>query len=113
MTTVLLWMARLDAFDADAQTEPPDSELAEVEQSVRGSEGHTVIAADVGGQAALFKKSLKHSESVIFSRRGKSLTSEKKPAGVVGDGERIAIFAIPEHELALVVGAPELIGPLP
>ena len=31
-------------------------------------------------------------------------------AGEVGDGQRIAIAAIGEHELALVVRAPQLIG---
>ena len=59
VTTVLLGMARLDAFDADAQAEPPDRELAQGEQGMSGSEGNAVIAADVGGQATLFKKPLK------------------------------------------------------
>jgi hypothetical protein len=45
-------MARFDALDADPQAEPPDREFAQVEQSVRGSERHTVVAADVGWQAA-------------------------------------------------------------
>jgi len=31
-------------------------------------------------------------------------------AGEVGDGQRIAIAAIGEHELALVIGAPQIIG---
>ena len=56
MTAVLLRMAGLDAFDANAQAEPPDGELAQVEQGVCGSEGHAVVAADVGGQAALLEK---------------------------------------------------------
>jgi hypothetical protein len=29
---------------------------------------------------------------------------------VIGNGERVAILPIGEHELALVVGAPELVG---
>ena len=56
VTAVLLRMAGLDALDANAQPQPPDRQLAQVEQSMRGSERHAVIAADVGGQAALFKK---------------------------------------------------------
>jgi hypothetical protein len=56
MTPVLLRMAGLDALNTDPQAEPPHRELAQVEQRMCGSERHTVIAADVGGQAALFKK---------------------------------------------------------
>src|SRR5260370_31565851 len=48
---------------------------------MRGSERHTVIAADVGGQAALFKKPLKHSESVLFPGRRKGFTREQKTSG--------------------------------
>jgi hypothetical protein len=44
MTAVLLGMARLDAFDADSQTQPPDGKLAQVEQNMRGSERHSVLA---------------------------------------------------------------------
>ena len=55
MTAILLGMTRLDAFNANAQPEPPDGEFAQVEQSVCGSEGDAVIATDVGGQATLFK----------------------------------------------------------
>ncbi len=65
-----------------------------LKQSVRGSERHTVIAADVGGQAALFKKPLKYGESVVFPGRRKRLTREEKAAGVVGDGERVAVLVI-------------------
>ena len=64
MPAVLLRMAGLDAFDADAQPKPPHGQLAQVEQRVSGSEGHAVVAADVGRQAALAKKSLKHSERI-------------------------------------------------
>ena len=55
MTAILLGMTRLDPFNANPKSEPPDSEFAQVEQGVGGSEGDTVIAADAGGQATLFK----------------------------------------------------------
>jgi len=74
VTPVLLRMGRFDPFDADAQAQPPHGELAQVEQRVCGSEGHAVVAADVGGPATLLKKPLKHSESVVFTGRRKSLT---------------------------------------
>src|SRR6266581_1758019 len=109
---VLLGVARLNPLDANTEPEPPDRELAQIKQGVRGSEGHAVIAADVGGQAALLKKPLKHSESVVFPGRRKGFTGEQKPAGVVGDGQRIAVLMIPQQKLAVVIGAPQLIGAL-
>jgi hypothetical protein len=66
-----------------------------------GSEGHAVISADVGGQAALLKKPLKYSKSVIFSGREKGFASEEITAGVVGDGQRIAVMMVAQQELAL------------
>ena len=74
-----------------------------------GSEGHAVVAADVGGKTALFKKLLKYSESVVFRGRRKSLTSEEKATGVVRDGE-LAALVTSEQELTLVIDAPQLVG---
>jgi len=70
VATILLRMSRLDAFDGDAQAKPPDSEFAEVEQSMRGGEGHSVITANVGGQTALLKQPFKRGESVVFAGGG-------------------------------------------
>ncbi len=55
MTAILLWMARLDPFDADAQPEPSDGELAQVEERVRRSERNTVVAADADGRPRSLK----------------------------------------------------------
>ena len=110
MAAILLRMARLNALDANAEPEPPNRELAQIEQGVSGSEGNTVIAADVRRQAALLKKPLKHGKSVIFFGGREGLTGEEIPAGVIGDGQRIAVLMIAQQELALVIGAPKLIG---
>ena len=83
-----------------------------MEQSVRGSKGHAVVTADVGGQATLLEKPLKHRESVVFSGRRKRFTSEEKTAGMIGDGERITVLAIGKQELAFVIGTPDLVGSL-
>src|SRR5574340_1014633 len=77
------------------------------------SEGHAVVAANAGGQAALFKKPFKYGESVVFSGRRKRLTSEEKAAGVIRDRQRIAILTIAQQELAFVIGAPQFVGALP
>src|SRR4029077_8128923 len=113
VSAILLGMARLDAFDTNAEAKPPDGEFVEVEQSVRGSEGHTVITANVGGQGALAKKPFKYGKSILLPSRGKRLTGEQRTAGVVGDRERVAVVLVAEQELAFVVGAPEFIGSLP
>src|SRR6266853_4972057 len=55
MPAILLRMTGLDAFDGDAQAQPPDRERGEVEQRGGRGEGHAVVRADASGQAALFK----------------------------------------------------------
>ena len=77
---------------------------------MRGSERHAIITTDVGGQAALAKKPFKHRKSVVFFGGRKSLTGQKKTAGMVGDRQRITILTISEQELPFVIGAPELVG---
>ena len=103
------WPGRI-AFDADTQAEPPDGELAEVEQGMGGSEGHAVVAEDIGGQTTFFKKPLKYGKSIIFFGGRERLAGQEKTAGVIGDRQRIAVVMIPQQELALVIGAPQLIG---
>jgi len=110
MAAVLLGMAGLDSFNANPQPEPPDCQLAQVKQGVGGSERNAVVTADVGRQAALLKKPLKHRKSVIFAGGRKSLTGEEKTASVISDGEWIAALMIAQQELALVIGAPQLIS---
>ena len=112
VTPVLLRMGGFDPFDADAQAQPPHGELAQVEQRVCGSEGHAVVAADVGGQAALLKKPLKHGKSVVFFGGRERLAGQQVSAGMIGDREWVAVVMIPEQELAFVIGTPELIGAL-
>jgi hypothetical protein len=55
------------------------------------------------------KEPFKH-ESVGFFGGREGLTGEEKTAGVIGDGQRIAVLMIAEQELAFVIGAPQLIG---
>jgi len=73
----LLWMAWFDP-SMPMPNRSPRPRVCSGEQSVSGSEGHTVTAADVGWQAALLKKPFKHSESKVFSGRGKSFAGKKK-----------------------------------
>src|SRR2546427_12183413 len=98
MAAVLLGMAGLDSFNANPQPEPPDCQLAQVKQGVGGSEGNAVVTADIGGQAALLKKLLKHGKSVIFAGGRKSLTGEEKTASVMRDRHWIGGLVIPQPE---------------
>ena len=112
MPAVLLRMTRLDAFDGDAQTQPPDGELREVEQGVGRGKGHTVVGADAARQAALLEQSLKGRKSKRFTGGFQSFTEEEKARGVIGDGQRVAVFFVAQQELAFVIGAPQLVGSL-
>jgi hypothetical protein len=42
-----------------------------------------------------------------------ALVNQQIALGVVGDRQRITVLTIPEQELALVVGASEIVGTLP
>ncbi len=77
MPTILLRMTGLDAFDGDAQTQPPDGELGEVEQGVRRGEGDTVVGAHTARQAALLEQPLKGCKRKGFTGRFQSLTEEE------------------------------------
>src|SRR5436853_2965085 len=94
VTTILLGSTGFDALDANTQAKPPDRKFAQVKQG------------------ALLKEPLKHREGVVFSGRGKRFTSEQKTAGVIGNRERITVWAIAQQELAFVIRTPELIGAL-
>ena len=77
-----------------------------------GSEGDAVVAADVGRQTAFFKQSLKDRKGEVFAGRGQRLAGQQVAAGMIGDGQRVAVVMIAEQELALVIRAPQFIGML-
>src|SRR5688500_14029414 len=110
VAAVLLRMARSDALDGDAETEPPDGKLRQIEEGVRAGEGNAVVGADGGGQAALPEEALEGGDRRLLTGGVERLAHEQEAGGVVGDGERIAVAAIAEPELALEVGAPQIVG---
>jgi hypothetical protein len=112
VAAVLLRVARLDALDGDAQAQPPDGELGEIEQGIGAGEGHAVVGADGARQAALAEELLEGCDGEVFAGGLERLAQEQETRGVVGDGERIAVAAVAELELALEVGAPEIVGRL-
>src|SRR5215469_2217350 len=110
MAAVLLRMTRLDALDGNAEPQPPDGESAQVEETVGRGEGDAVVGTNGMGQTAFLEKALKGRKRALFLDRLHGFAEQKITAGVVGNGERVAIFFVFQHELALVVGAPQSIG---
>ena len=94
----------------DAQPQPPDRQLAQAEQGMGAGEGHAVVGADGLGQAELLEDALEHGEGIDLLGGRQRLAGEQVAAGEVADGERVAVAPIGEHELALVVGAPQVVG---
>src|SRR5215472_812250 len=109
MAAVLLRMTRLDSLDGNAEPQPPDGESAQVEETIGRGEGHAVVGTNGLGQAAFFKQAFKSGESSLFLDRLHRLAEQQVTAGVIGNGKGITISLIPQHELALVVGAPQRI----
>ena len=109
MAAVLLRMTRLDSLDGNAEAQPPDGESAQVEETIGRGEGHAVVGTNGLGQAALFKQALKSGKSSLLLDGLHSLAEQQVTAGVIGNGEGVTIPLIREHELALVVGAPQSI----
>jgi len=108
--SVLLWASWLDALERDAEPQPPDRERGEPKERPATGEGYPVICPDRFGQAVFAKESLEDGDGVLSSGVAERLTADEIATREVDDGERIAVAAIGEHELALVVGAPEVVG---
>jgi len=99
-----------DAFDRNPEPEPPDREFGEVEDRIGACEGHAVVGADGVWRAELLEDILENSEGAGLPGALQGFAGNQVTAGEVGDGQRIAVAAIGQHELALVVGAPQIIG---
>jgi hypothetical protein len=77
----LLRVARLDALDGDAEPEPPDRELGEIEEGVWAGEGDAFVGADGLWQSALKtegSKAVNARSSLVDSRASQS--SRKREA---------------------------------
>ena len=109
VTAVLLGVAGFDAFDCNAKPEPPDGQFRQVEQAVWAGEGNPVIGADGGGQAAFGKQLLEGGEGGFLAHRFQRFAEQQETRGMVGDRQGIAVAAVAELELALEVGAPQVV----
>ena len=69
-------------------------------------EGNAIVGTDATRQAALLEQTLKGSKSKGFAGGFKSFTEEQIARGMIGDGQRVAVFFVAQQELAFVIGAP-------
>ena len=109
MPAVLLWIAGLDALDADPEAQPPDRELAQTEEGVAAGEGTAIVGADDRGSPKSLKARSNTVNAYVSLVVVQRVAAQQVAAREVGDGQRIAIALIGEHELTLVVGAPQIV----
>src|SRR4029450_10941633 len=75
--TILLRMTGLDAFDVDAQAQPPDGEGAGAIQGGGGSKGDAVVCANGVREAKFLEGALEDGAGEFFLRRGQRLKGEE------------------------------------
>src|ERR1700745_690973 len=109
VAAVLLRVARPDALDGDAEPQPPHREFGEIEEAVRTGERHAIVGPDRPGPATPLEELLEGSDDKVLASRFKGFAEQEKARGVVGDSQRKTIPAIAELELALEIGAPEVV----
>jgi len=80
---------------------------------MRRGEGNTVIGADGPGQTAFVEEAFKGGKGELFAVGFQRFAQQQVARGIVGDRQRITIPFIVELELALVIGAPEVVGMQP
>src|ERR1700685_2631024 len=81
MAAVLLRVAGLDALDLDAESEPPDRELAQPVERVGACEGDAVVGANGLWQAELLERGFEHREGIGLLGGGECLAGEQVAAG--------------------------------
>src|SRR5688572_11733028 len=104
MAAVLLRVTGLDALDRDAEAEPPDRHLGQVEQGIRAGKGNAIVGTNGLRHAPLLEELLEGRDSEILAGGVQSFTKQQEARGVVGDGQRIAVLPIAEPELTIEVG---------
>src|SRR6266851_5952100 len=109
MPAVLLWAAGLDEFRQDAQADPPRRKLRQAGQR-GGGKRHAVVSANPRRQPILPEQPREDRFGLVDGRRAQRLTAQEITAEAVRHRQRIAVPPIARPELALVVGAPEVVG---
>jgi hypothetical protein len=88
----------------------PGRQLGEVEEGIRAGERDAIVGADGTGQTAFAKQLLEGGDGEVLAGRFQGLAHQQEARGVVGHREGIAVAPVAELELALEIGAPEIVG---
>jgi hypothetical protein len=75
-----------------------------------GGERHTVVGADALWQAEFFEYMCEDMLGLLHTGGGEGFAPEQEAAVVIGDGQRIAVAAVPSLEVPFEVGTPHLVG---
>jgi hypothetical protein len=106
MTPVLLrmagWMRSIPIPGRSHHT----ASLLKLNNACAEANGTPLSLRMLAGRPRSFEQPLKHCESVLFPGRRKGFTGRQKPAGVIGDGQRIAVLVITQQEFTFVIGTP-------
>jgi hypothetical protein len=104
---VLLRVPGRNAFGADAQPNPPDSQPR---QAPAAREGRAIVGADDAGQAILAEGRREDGLDELFLRGAHDLAAQQEPTVDIADRQRIAAPPVPGPEPALEVRRPHVIG---
>ena len=109
MDAVLFRVTGFDELGVDTEGDEPDREPGQPGQCIRG-ERDAVVGSNTLWQAVLLEESFEVSHCPLKRYGWVGITAQEETDGEITHGEREAVGAIPQTELPLVVGGPDLIG---
>jgi hypothetical protein len=69
-----------------------------------------VVGGDGAGQAVNLEGTFENVEGCVLAHARECRAGDQVPAGEVGDSERVAVAVAGEHETAIAVGPPQVVG---
>src|SRR5690606_37385427 len=110
VTSVLLGLSGLDALDLNTETEPPDRQFRQTKQSIWRGKGDTVVGTNRPGEPKFLKYTFKNGKGIDGAGRRQPLTRQQVTGSIVTDRQWVAVAAVAQQELSLVVGTPQPTG---
>lgn len=110
MATVLLRTARLDTLDRNAETQPPNGQFAQIKRPLGEANGTPLSERMACGRPRSLNNRSEACKRALFLDGLHGFAEQEKAAGMVGNSQWITIPFISQHELTLIVGAPQSIG---
>jgi hypothetical protein len=111
MAPVLWRISGLDRLDLNAHSEPSDHSLERLKRPLGLENGAPLSDRVAFGRPGLFKEAIEGGTGADGFDGGLVVADQDEAAGLVGDGERIALAAVAQCECALEIRAPEVVGP--